>query len=77
MLKTFYIIFCLFCAYVGCQYGRVNFWDTYFADESEPFEWYFDYSVFRETVIDSMPRDCKVLIAGIGNSHLAEDVSIL
>lgn len=58
----------------GAQYGRVNFWDSYFAEETEPFEWYFDYYVFKETINDAVPREGKVLLAGTGNSHMPEDV---
>lgn len=58
----------------AAQYGRINFWDAYFVDESEPFEWYFDYATFRETINDNVARDAKVLLAGTGNSHMPEDM---
>ena len=60
---------------LAAQYGRVNFWDTYYANEPEPFEWYFDYNAFRETVMDYINKDDKLMIAGVGNSHMPEDVS--
>lgn len=61
------------CAVVA-QYGRVNFWDTYFAEDVEPFEWYFDYSTFKETINENIKKEAKVMIAGCGNSHMLEDV---
>jgi hypothetical protein len=61
----------------GAQYGRVNFWDAYYVEETEPFEWYFDYYVFQETINEVVARDGKVLLAGTGNSHMPEDVSLL
>ena len=53
----------------------MNFWDNYFVQEPEPFEWYFDYDTFKETIQESMKRDGKIIIAGCGNSHMPEDVS--
>ena len=59
----------------AAQYGRINFWDSHYSAETEPFEWYFDYYVFKETINESVAKDAKVMIAGAGNSHMPEDVS--
>jgi hypothetical protein len=32
------------------QYGRIDFWDNRYVKEPEPFEWYYGYYTFRETI---------------------------
>lgn len=59
----------------NAQYGRVQFWDQRYLTNPEPFEWYYDYEYFRETVIDNIPRDRKTMIAGCGTSHMAGDMA--
>ena len=57
------------------QYGRIQFWDLKYATEHEPFEWYYGYSSFRETIRDSIPLTTKVLVAGCGSSNMLGDMA--
>lgn len=57
------------------QYGRVQFWDMRYAEEHEPFEWYYGYEYFRETIRESIPLDKRVMIAGCGSSNMLGDMA--
>jgi SAM-dependent methyltransferase len=57
------------------QYGRVQYWEGRYANEHEPFEWYFSYDYFQETVRSYIPLDRRVLIAGCGTSHMLGDMA--
>lgn len=57
------------------QYGRVQFWDLRYANEHEPFEWYYGYEYFRETIRDNIPQDWNVLVAGNGSSNMLGDMA--
>lgn len=57
------------------QYGRIQFWDLKYASEHEPFEWYYGYGHFRETILDNIPLDSKVMIAGCGSSNMLGDMA--
>lgn len=57
------------------QYGRVQFWDARYAEETEPFEWYYPYSYFRDIIIENAPRDKRIMVAGVGSSTMAEDLA--
>ncbi len=59
----------------SAQYGRIQFWDSRYANEHEPFEWYFGYEYFRETIMDYVPLDWNVLIAGCGTSNMLGDMA--
>lgn len=56
------------------QYGRVQFWDMRYANEHEPFEWYYPYDYFRSTIRDCVPLSWKVLVAGCGSSNMVGDL---
>lgn len=56
------------------QYGKISFWDDYYAKEMEPFEWYYGYLCYKEIITDYIPRHWKVMIAGCGNSNIIEDM---
>lgn len=56
------------------QYGRIQFWDLKYATEHEPFEWYYPYERFRQTLTENIPRDYKVMIAGCGSSSMPGDM---
>jgi EEF1A lysine methyltransferase 4 len=58
----------------AAQYGRIQFWDDRYADESEPFEWYYPYQYFRQTILDNIALDGHVMIAGCGTSNMLEDM---
>eukprot|EP01031_Cornospumella_fuschlensis_P033951 gene33951-41087_t len=57
------------------QYGRIQFWDLRYANEHEPFEWYYGYEYFQDTIRDSVPLDANVLIAGCGSSNMPGDMA--
>jgi SAM-dependent methyltransferase len=57
------------------QYGRIQYWDMRYANEHEPFEWYYPYEYFRETIMEYVPLDKKVLIAGCGSSNMLGDMA--
>ncbi len=57
------------------QYGRIQFWDLRYANEHEPFEWYYDYKFFQETINDNIPFDRKVMVAGCGSSNMLGDMA--
>jgi hypothetical protein len=59
----------------NAQYGRIQFWDLKYATEHEPFEWYYGYDSFRETIRDNVPLDAKVMVAGCGSSNLLGDMA--
>jgi hypothetical protein len=59
----------------SAQYGRIQFWDLKYATEHEPFEWYYGYDCFRETIRDYVPRNEKVMIAGCGSSNMLGDMA--
>ena len=56
------------------QYGRVQFWDERYITESEPFEWYHPFEYYRETILEEVELDQRVLIAGCGTSNMPEDM---
>ncbi len=58
------------------QYGRVQFWDQRYIQESEPFEWYYPFEYFKGAVLDNIAFDKKVMIAGCGTSNMPEDLII-
>lgn len=57
------------------QYGKVQFWDDRYAGEAEPFEWYYGYEFFRDTINEYIPQNRRVLVAGCGNSNMLEDMA--
>lgn len=57
------------------QYGRVQFWDARYAEEIEPFEWYYPYNYFRDIIVENAPRDKRIMVAGVGSSTMAEDLA--
>ena len=59
----------------NAQYGRIQFWDLKYATEHEPFEWYYGYESFRETIRDNISLDGKVMVAGCGSSNLVGDMA--
>lgn len=59
----------------NAQYGRIQFWDLKYATEHEPFEWYYGYDSFRETIRDNIPLDAKVMVAGCGSSNMPGDMA--
>lgn len=59
----------------NAQYGRIQFWDLKYATEHEPFEWYYGYESFRETIRDNVPLTEKVMVAGCGSSNMLGDMA--
>lgn len=59
----------------NAQYGRIQFWDLRYASEHEPFEWYYGYDYFRDTIRDCIPLDRHVMIAGCGSSNMLGDMA--
>lgn len=59
----------------NAQYGRVQFWDLRYAEEHEPFEWYYGYDYFRDTIRDCVPREWNVMISGCGSSNMLGDMA--
>lgn len=57
------------------QYGRIQFWELKYASEHEPFEWYYGYSAFRETIREYVPLNSKVMMAGCGSSNMLGDMA--
>lgn len=57
------------------SYGSVQFWDARYAHEHEPFEWYYGYSYFRETILEYCDKYEKVLLAGCGSSNMIGDMA--
>jgi hypothetical protein len=58
----------------AAQYGRVQFWDERYLEESEPFEWYHAYEYYRDAIMDNIAVEGKVLVAGCGTSNMPEDL---
>lgn len=58
----------------AAQYGKPHFWDYRYANEHEPFEWYYDYSAFRDIILDNIPLHFKVMMAGCGSSNMIGDM---
>lgn len=56
------------------QYGRIQFWDLKYASEHEPFEWYYPYDRFRDTIRDAVPLDYRIMVAGCGTSNMLGDM---
>lgn len=40
----------------------------------EPFEWYLGYDIYRQLILENIPKEGKVMVAGCGNSYLMEDM---
>jgi hypothetical protein len=59
----------------SAQYGRIQFWDMRYASEHEPFEWYYGYEFFRDTIRDNVPLNAKVMVAGCGSSNMLGDMA--
>lgn len=59
----------------SAQYGRIQFWDLRYASEHEPFEWYYGYEFFRDTIRDNVPLNNKVMVAGCGSSNMLGDMA--
>ena len=59
----------------NAQYGRIQFWDLKYASEHEPFEWYYGYESFRETIRDHIALDARVMVAGCGSSNMLGDLA--
>ena len=59
----------------NAQYGRIQFWDLRYAEEHEPFEWYYGYEHFRETIREQIPLEKRVMIAGCGSSNMIGDMA--
>jgi ubiquinone/menaquinone biosynthesis C-methylase UbiE len=57
------------------QYGRVQFWDARYAQEHEPWEWYYPYEFFRETISENVSLSDKVMVAGCGSSNMLGDMA--
>ncbi len=58
------------------QYGRIQFWDERYLQDSEPFEWYHGYDHYREAILDNIELDKRVMVAGCGTSNMPEDLAI-
>lgn len=58
----------------NAQYGRIQFWDLKYASEHEPFEWYYGYDRFRETIRENIPANYRVMVAGCGSSNMIGDM---
>ena len=57
------------------QYGRVQFWDARFLEDgTEPFDWYYGYEYFRGVILENVPTDKRVMVAGVGSSTMAEEL---
>jgi hypothetical protein len=56
------------------QYGNVSFWDEFYLNNPDPFEWYYDWDYFEETIRSYLPSTSKILIAGAGNSNFPSDM---
>lgn len=59
----------------NAQYGRIQFWDLRYAEEHEPFEWYYPYDYFRDTIREHIPLEKKIMIAGCGSSNMIGDMA--
>jgi len=59
----------------AAQYGRVQLWDSRFLAESEPFDWYYGYEYWKQVINDAVPKDKKVMIAGVGSSSMPDDMA--
>lgn len=56
------------------EYGRMQFWDDKYLNDTEPFEWYHPYQFFRQPILDNIPLDGLVMVAGCGSSYMVEDM---
>ncbi len=57
------------------QYGRIQYWDMRYANEHEPFEWYYGYEYFRDTILDAIPLHRRTMVAGCGSSFMLGDMA--
>ena len=57
------------------DYGRMQFWDDKYLQDTEPFEWYYPYQYFRQPILDNIPLDGLVMVAGCGSSYMIEDMA--
>jgi len=56
------------------QYGKVSFWDDRYLVENEPFEWYHGYDYYRDSIVDAIAFDQRIMVAGCGTSNMPEDL---
>ena len=57
------------------DYGSALYWDERYTRHTEPFEWFYGYSYFKDLVNDAIPRQARVMVAGCGNSTFCEDLA--
>ena len=57
------------------DYGSALYWDERYTRHTEPFEWYYGYSYFKDLVNEAVAREARVIVAGCGNSTFCEDLA--
>ena len=52
------------------QYGKSDYWDSRYANDTEPFEWYQHWAGFKDIVSTYLQPASQILVAGCGNSSM-------
>ncbi|OHS93289.1 Phosphoethanolamine N-methyltransferase-related protein [Tritrichomonas foetus] len=58
----------------GIVFGKPEYWEGLYQNESIQADWYFDWDDFRSMVINYCKASDHVLTLGCGNSKLSEDM---
>ena len=58
------------------QYGKLDYWNTRYTQDKEPFEWYQRYHILKPHLLSLLQKyqNPKILILGCGNSKLSENL---
>ena len=56
------------------QYGSVEYWNERYAKDGDCFEWYNQYSSFKDHIAKYVKKEDKILVIGCGDSNLSEDM---
>lgn len=52
------------------QYGKAEYWDSRYANDTDPFEWYQHWAGFKDIVNPYLQSGNQILVVGCGNSRM-------
>jgi hypothetical protein len=52
------------------QYGKQEYWDTRYQQDTDSFEWYQHWAGFKDSVRSILDANQQILIVGAGNSSM-------
>jgi len=58
----------------GPEYGKAEYWDHRYNENSDPFEWYLGWDRIREVLSSYVGNNMNSLVIGCGNSPMSYDM---